>query len=87
MELAKVIGSLWSTQKDQNLKGLKMLMIHPVNSKNEQIGSPLVATDTVGAGFNDIVFYITASEAVIPIDKEMALTDASIIGIVDKIGK
>jgi microcompartment protein CcmK/EutM len=39
----------------------------------------------VGAGPGEVIFYVTASEAVIPLDVEMAPVDASIVGIVDSI--
>jgi ethanolamine utilization protein EutN len=48
-------------------------------------GEPLVAVDTVGAGPGEIIFYITASEAVIPLPVDFAPVDASIVGIVDTI--
>ncbi len=49
------------------------------------MGDPIIAFDTVGAGPGEIIFYITASEAVIPLDVDMAPVDASIVGIVDTI--
>ncbi|HHM01548.1 MAG TPA: ethanolamine utilization protein EutN [Caldithrix abyssi] len=85
MLLAKTIGSIWATQKDPQLDGLKLLLIQPISMKREPLGTPLIAVDSVGAGTGEIVFYITASEAVIPLQKKPALADATIIGIVDKI--
>ncbi|KAA3618339.1 MAG: ethanolamine utilization protein EutN [Calditrichaeota bacterium] len=85
MDLAKVVGKIWATQKDTQLEGLKMQLIQPVDANKKNTGSLLIAVDTVGAGEGDLVFYITASEAVIPLEKKPALTDASIIGIVDRI--
>ena len=85
MDLAKVIGSVWATQKDKQLEGLKMRLIQPVDAHKNNAGPPMIAVDTVGAGDGEYVFYITASEAVIPLANKPALTDASIIGIVDNI--
>ena len=85
MELAKVIGNIWATQKDPQLVGLKMQLIQPINKELKNIGDPLIAVDSVGAGSGEIVFYITASEAVIPLKNKPALSDATIVGIVDKI--
>ena len=85
MDLAKVIGNIWATQKDPNLEGLRLQLIQPMNSAHEKQGQPIIAADTVGAGTGEIVFYITASEAVIPLAKKPALCDASIVGIVDRI--
>ncbi len=51
----------------------------------EETDEPIVAVDTVGAGPGEIVFYITASEAVLPLPVNFAPVDASIVGIVDSI--
>ena len=85
MFIAKVIGSVWATRKDENLKSFKLLFIQPLNSRREEIGDPIVAVDTVGAGTDETVMYITAREAVIPLPVEMAPVDASIVGIIDRI--
>ena len=85
MFLAKVIGTVWATRKDENLKSFKMQFIQPIDSKQKNVGSPIVAVDTVGAGVGETVFYITAAEAVIPLPVDMAPVDASIVGIVDRI--
>jgi ethanolamine utilization protein EutN len=62
-----------------------MQFIQPLNSKLEKTGEPIVAIDTIGAGPGEIVMYITASEAVIPLPVDMAPVDASIVGIIDRI--
>ena len=85
MELGKVIGTIWATRKYESVKGYKMLFVQPINAELVEICEPIVALDTVGAGPEEIVFYITASEAVIPLDVDMAPVDASIVGIVDSI--
>lgn len=85
MNLAKVIGTIWATKKDNNLESLRMQIIQPITVNNEESGAPLVAVDTVGAGSGEIVYYVTAYEAVIPLKKKPVLVDASIVGIVDRI--
>lgn len=87
MLLGKVIGSVWATRKYETIKGYKILLVQPLNSDNEKLGDPIMALDTVGAGPGETIFYITASEAVIPLDVDMAPVDASIVGIVDSINK
>jgi len=82
---AKVIGTLWATQKDESMKSFKLQIIQPLNAKREQVGSPIIAVDTVGAGQGETVVYITSREAVIPLPVEMTPVDASIVGIVDRI--
>ena len=85
MLLGKVIGSVWATRKYESIKGYKIMLVQPLNSEEEKLGDPIIALDTVGAGPGEIIFYITASEAVIPLDVDMAPVDASIVGIVDTI--
>ena len=85
MYFARVIGTVWATRKDENLHGFKLQFIQPLNRKRENVGDPIVAVDTVGAGPGETVLYITAREAVIPLPVEMAPVDATIVGIVDRI--
>ena len=85
MNLARVIGTVWATRKDPNLEGLKMQVIQPINASKKDSGSPIIAVDTVGAGVGETVYFVTAYEAVIPLEKKIALCDASIVGIVDKV--
>lgn len=85
MYLAKVIGTIWATRKYESLTGYKMQFIQPIDSSLKKYGEPIIALDTVGAGPGEIVMYVTASEAVIPLDVDMAPVDASIVGIIDSI--
>jgi microcompartment protein CcmK/EutM len=85
MFFAKVIGTVWATRKDENLKSFKLQFIQPMTARLEKVGDPIVAVDTVGAGVGETVFYITAREATIPLPVDMAPVDASIVGIVDRI--
>ena len=85
MFLGRVIGNVWATKKYPPLQNMKLMFVQPINSKFENIEEPIVAVDTVGAGPGEIIYYITASEAVIPLPVDMAPVDASIVGIVDSI--
>jgi ethanolamine utilization protein EutN len=85
VQLGKVIGSIWATRKYESIDGYKLMLVQPLNGELEKPGDPIIAVDTVGAGPGEIIFYITASEAVIPMDVDMAPVDASIVGIVDSI--
>ena len=85
MQLGKIIGNIWATRKYEAVTGYKMLLVQPINSEGKNLGEPIIALDTVGAGSGEIIYYVTASEAVIPLDVDMAPVDASIVGIVDSI--
>jgi len=85
MFLAKVIGNVVSTQKDERLIGSKLLIIKKINENGEMQEDMLVAADTVGAGNGEIVLVITGSTARL-MEKDQAVPiDASIVGIVDEI--
>ena len=86
MFLARVIGTVWATRKDEHLKGFKLQFIQPIDRRRNDVGDPIVAVDTVGAGAGETIMYITAREAVIPLPVDEATVDASIVGIVDRIG-
>ena len=88
MNLARVIGNVWCTKKDENFTGAKLLLLQPVDDRMNSVGLPLVAVDTVGAGVGETVFYITAREALAAYKKDLDhLTpcDAAITGIVETI--
>lgn len=85
MYLGRVIGTIWATKKYDAVTGYKMQFVQPLNANLAKIGDPIIALDTVGAGPGEIIYYVTASEAVIPLDVDMAPVDASIVGIVDSI--
>lgn len=85
MNLAKVIGTLWATRKDENLEGAKMQIIQPLDHLQENMGDPIVAVDTIGAGQGEVVYFVTAREATIPYPTRIAPIDAAIVGIVDRI--
>lgn len=83
MFIGKIIGTLWVTMKHKNLEGYKLQVIQPLNSRGKEVGSPIVAVDTVGARCGDVVMYVTSHEAVIPMGVEAAV-DASIVGIIEE---
>lgn len=86
MNLGRVVGTVWASKKNENFAGAKMLLVQPVNADRTTAGAPLAAVDTVGAGVGELVFYITAREAVIAMKRDVdSLTpvDAAIVGIVE----
>jgi microcompartment protein CcmK/EutM len=62
MQLAKVIGTVVATSKDELLTGVKLLVIQPVNSSGMNEGEPIVAADSIGAGYGEMVFYAKSKE-------------------------
>lgn len=89
MNLARVIGTIVATQKDENLVGSRLLIIEPLDFITKKpISPPIIATDSVSACEGEYVFYVTAREAEIPYLSnkiQMVPTDATILGIVQSI--
>ena len=83
MQLARVIGDIVMTRKDENLTGIKLLLVQPLTPQREPAGRPLVAVDSVGAGVGEEVFFVRGREASFPFYPVEPPVDASIVGIVD----
>ncbi len=83
MRFGKVIGTIWATRKYEALNSYKLQLVQPMNANKENLGEPIIAVDTAGAGPGEFIFYITSSEAVIPMEVDMAPVDAAIVGIID----
>jgi microcompartment protein CcmK/EutM len=84
MQLARVIGDIVCTRKDENLASLKLLIIQPLAPDGAAIGRTLVAVDAVGAGAGETVFFVRGKEASFPFYPVEAPVDAGIVGIVDE---
>jgi len=86
VQLARVIGSVVATPKDENLTGVKLLLVQPLDQVRQPVGKPLVAADSVGAGVGEVVFFVRGKEASFPFYPKVVPVDAGIVGIVDDIG-
>ena len=83
MQLARVIGTVVATMKNDSLHGRKLLIVQTVNKNLEPNGKPMVAVDAVGAGVGELVFWCRGKEASFPFKREDTPTDCTIVGIVD----
>jgi len=83
VNLARVIGDVVVTRKDDNLAGLKLLILQPLTPEREPAWRTLIAVDSVGAGVGEEVFFVRGKEASFPFYPVEAPVDAGIVGIVD----
>ena len=83
MIIGKVVGSVISTRKNENLVGNKFLIIEPIHSM-AHAGDRLVAIDNVGAGIGEADLVATGSAARIGCGMDSAPIDAAIVGIIDE---
>jgi ethanolamine utilization protein EutN len=83
MQLARVIGTVVATVKNDSLEGRKLLVIQSLDADLKPQGKPMVALDAIGAGVGELVFWCRGKEASFPFKREDTPTDCTIIGIVD----
>ena len=81
MILGKVVGTVVSTRKCQNLVGYKLLTIRPLYGNRDEI---FVAADKLGAGIGECVLITTDNTTQHALDNA-APVDALVVGIVDSI--
>jgi ethanolamine utilization protein EutN len=85
MQLAKVIGDVVATRKDENLNAVTLLVLQPIDANGKPAGRTLVAVDSCGAGVGETVFFVRGKEASFPFYPTAVPADAGIVGIVDDI--
>lgn len=83
MQLAKVIGDVVATRKDDTLSGRTLLILQPIAADGSPSGRTLVAVDAVGAGVGETVFFVRGKEAGFPFLPVEMPVDAGVVGIVD----
>ena len=85
MILAKVVGTVVATRKDERLVSSKLLVARPLDPSGKPDGNYLVAIDTVDAGPGETVLIVSGSSARMAAGLKDSPVDAAIVGIVDTI--
>jgi ethanolamine utilization protein EutN len=91
MFIARVTGSVVSTQKADSMVGQKVLVVEPYRlddkSRDQLIttGRTFIAVDTLGAGVDDFVLVVQGSSARLTPETSKLPVDAAVIGIVDTV--
>jgi microcompartment protein CcmK/EutM len=85
MILGKVIGTVWSTKKDENLVGSKLLIVRQLDLDFQEKSNFLIAVDSVGAGEGEVVLVASGSSARQTVITKNKPVDAVIMAIVDKL--
>ncbi len=83
MQLARVIGTVVATVKNDSLEGRKLLVVQTLDGQLQPQGPSLVALDAIGAGIGELVIWCRGKEASFPFKREDTPTDCTIVGIVD----
>ena len=91
MFLARVIGSVVSTKKDETMKGRKLLMLRPLLVDEANPGrfrpgaNTIIAVDAMGAGMDEVVLLCQGSSARQATGMKSLPVDAAVVGIVDSV--
>ncbi len=84
MKIAKVIGSIWATRKEEKLTGYKLLILKPVDIQQpDKEQEPFVAADMIGAGVGETVLWVGGSSARSAAGDMNVPVDATVVAIVD----
>ncbi len=84
MQVAKVIGTIWATRKEEKLNGFKLLIVQPLNLRDDSnFKVPIIAADVIGAGVGETVIIVGGSSARSAAGDMSTPVDASVVGIVD----
>lgn len=85
MQLAKIIGTVVATRKEDTLIGYKLLVLQVQNpSSSMPSGECLVAVDMLGAGVGDTVLFARGGAARALLSTPAPI-DAAVVGIVDSV--
>ena len=86
MQLARVVGTVVSTQKHAKFEGAKLLLVQPLTLADAPRGTTLLAIDSVGAGVGEKVLVVIEGKAAgMALGRKAAAVDAAVIGIVDTV--
>ena len=87
MILARVVGNVVATQKNERYASARVMMCQPVTPQGEETGATLLALDSVDAGVGDTVLVVQegwgASTAAT--GEQGAAIDSAIVGVVDRV--
>jgi microcompartment protein CcmK/EutM len=85
MILARVVGTVVATRKDERLVSNKLLVARAVDPKGKPESNYVVAVDTVDAGVGELVLIVSGSSARMASGMKDCPVDAAIVGIVDTV--
>ena len=85
MIIARIVGTVVATRKDERLVSSKLLLAQPVEPSGSPVGNPLVAVDTVDAGVGETVLVVSGSSARMASGLKDCPVDAAVVGVVDRI--
>ena len=87
MILARIVGNVVATQKNERYEGARVMICQPINLRGEESGATVLALDSVDAGVGDTILLVqegwSASTAATGVPG--AAIESAIVGVVDRI--
>jgi microcompartment protein CcmK/EutM len=83
MVLGRVVGTVVASRKEPKADGWKLLLVQPLDEAGRDVGTPVVATDAVGAGVREVVLLAAGSSARQTGVTDQRPCDAVVMAIVD----
>jgi len=87
MRIAKVTGSIVSTQKHETLIGKKLMIVEVMGSDGKKAGNEEVACDTVGVGIGEYVLVTKGRSANAAFESQANVIDLAIVALIDSFDK
>ena len=85
MFIGVVIGNVWATKKDDQLNGMKLMVVQRIDPADGKRHESIVAADRVGASIGEQVLVVTGSSARMALASPDIPMDAAIVGILDEV--
>ena len=84
MIIARVVGNVVASQKQESHEGKKILLVQPLDLEGQPVGDVVVALDAVDAGVGDRVLAVQEGfSAMTSVGHVESPIDAAVIGIID----
>ncbi len=88
MQLGRVVGTVVASTKVQGLEGVKLLIVQPLDRRQQEVGRPVVAADGVAmAGLGELVYVVESREASLALAEKFVPVDHAVVGIVDLVSE
>src|SRR5437588_525658 len=89
MILARVVGNVVATQKNERYRNARVMLCQPVTPTGEEWGATILALDSVDAGEGDIVLVVQEgwSASTAATGEQGAAIDSAIVGVVDRVDR
>ena len=86
MQVARVVGNVVATQKNEKLQGAKLMLVQPLTLDGKPKGPVVLAIDGVNAGIGERVLLVQDGKAAMQVlGRGLAGVDAAIVGVVDEV--